>query len=563
MLAIYCRVSSDSQEQAGTIEYQISAGRAWAESKTFTDYRLYRDDGISASDDLSKQHGILQLLEDIKKGAVDSLWIMALDRLSRNVSTYAVVLNELKRHHVKLYIKNDELDLLNPTDAFLTNILASVAEFEKEMIKVRTALGRRKVKDAGLYNKSSLYGYKKVGRDEATGRIIIAPDHEELNKMKMIFEKMLEGKTLHYIAKKILKLDNSGSWVTRVRMPEYAGYTRNGNGELIPSPLYKPIITLKDWKKVQDLYEASASKVKTNMRKANHLGSGLLECFYCGRKFYITYTTKPSGKVYPYYRQNRLMLTHCAHPSNQISKAKLDEIIDFAYLFHFSNRTVFQTEINAARDRLLEQDSEADTSIKQTEIEIAKESKKETRILKAILDGMDSKMFKDEARRIKEALESLREKLSKLKEEKRSKFDDFEGTSKAAILKNIEEYRGFDEHDKREQFRKVLKKAIIKDEVIVFSMRNNKHYIFSREGLYIKEQVLMTELPLKEHRLVPDGNKIRMLVETKLGKGRSPAVVNLDFAPTPYSDLMANDCILLDKLIDENDPFPLTIWDFR
>src|SRR4051794_1335662 len=93
-VALYARVSSTQQADAGTIESQLSALRARiaADSFVLPREREFVDDGYSGSSFL--RPGLERLRDTLHTGDIDRLYVLAPDRLARKYAYQVVLLEE-------------------------------------------------------------------------------------------------------------------------------------------------------------------------------------------------------------------------------------------------------------------------------------------------------------------------------------------------------------------------------------------------------------------------------------------------------------------------------------
>ena len=89
------------------------------------------------------------LLKTIRKG--DTVVVSKLDRLARSMSDFWKIYDEIKETGASLKILNMGLDTNSSQGRLMLGILASVAEFERELIKERQADGIAKAKASGKH----------------------------------------------------------------------------------------------------------------------------------------------------------------------------------------------------------------------------------------------------------------------------------------------------------------------------------------------------------------------------------------------------------------------------
>lgn len=130
----YARVSTKDQN----LDMQIDALEQYGCQKIFSEHAK----GAKAD-----RPQWLELLNQIKSG--DSLIIWKLDRMGRSLSHLISIVNELIKKNVSIISLNDPIDTSSIQGKFMFNIFASLAEFEKDLIRERTMAGLRSARIRG------------------------------------------------------------------------------------------------------------------------------------------------------------------------------------------------------------------------------------------------------------------------------------------------------------------------------------------------------------------------------------------------------------------------------
>lgn len=123
----YTRVSTVAQ----TLDQQNEALAAAGVVKVFSDVMS------GARDD---RPGLTSLLEYVRNG--DTVVVWKLDRLGRNMLHILQTVQELSSLGVTLVSVTDGIDSSTPAGRMMIGVLGSLAEYERELIKERTALKR-------------------------------------------------------------------------------------------------------------------------------------------------------------------------------------------------------------------------------------------------------------------------------------------------------------------------------------------------------------------------------------------------------------------------------------
>src|SRR4051812_17470024 len=83
--ALYLRVSTDEQQERGTISLQREALHRFASGR-YDVVKSYEDDGVSGAYPLQERPAGRNLLADARAGRFDTILIYKLDRLGRSLS---------------------------------------------------------------------------------------------------------------------------------------------------------------------------------------------------------------------------------------------------------------------------------------------------------------------------------------------------------------------------------------------------------------------------------------------------------------------------------------------
>lgn len=144
-VAIYARVSTDTQshdsQEAELREYCMRRG--WNAPTWFRD---------TASGAKQGRDGLNQLMALVRRGKVDVVLAFKLDRLARSLSHLAQIIAELQANNVALVCPSQGIDtsFSNPAAQLQLNILAAVAQFERELITERVRAGVKAAKERGV-----------------------------------------------------------------------------------------------------------------------------------------------------------------------------------------------------------------------------------------------------------------------------------------------------------------------------------------------------------------------------------------------------------------------------
>ena len=130
----YARVSTRDQN----LDMQLAALTEAGCDKIYTEK-------VSGVGDRTELKAVLEYLRD-----GDSLVIYKLDRLGRNMKDLLAIIEQLQQQNVSLVSLRDNIDTSSTTGKLIMHIFASLAEFERDLIRERSAEGRREAKKKGV-----------------------------------------------------------------------------------------------------------------------------------------------------------------------------------------------------------------------------------------------------------------------------------------------------------------------------------------------------------------------------------------------------------------------------
>ena len=136
--------------------------------------RIYTDHGYTGRN--RTRPGLGQALAAVRVG--DTLVVPKLDRLARSVPDARAIGDDLARRGIKLQIGGSVYDPTDPMGKMFFNILATFAEFESDLIRMRTregmAIARAKGRLKGRKPKLSPLQQKELKRMHESGEYTIS-----------------------------------------------------------------------------------------------------------------------------------------------------------------------------------------------------------------------------------------------------------------------------------------------------------------------------------------------------------------------------------------------------
>ncbi len=154
----YIRVSTDQQAESGAgMAAQRSAIRRHCDQHGWELAAIFEDNGASAKT-LKGRPGLTEALRMLADGGASALVVAKLDRLARSVHDFAGLVRRAEREGWGIVALDLGVDMTTPTGGLLANVTASVAEWERRIISLRTseALAQRKAAGVRLGRPRSL-----------------------------------------------------------------------------------------------------------------------------------------------------------------------------------------------------------------------------------------------------------------------------------------------------------------------------------------------------------------------------------------------------------------------
>jgi site-specific DNA recombinase len=256
LLGLYIRVSTEQQSEKYSLDAQKEHGIAFASMKGY-ESKLYSE---SLSGGEFMRPAFQSMLDDIKDGLIDVVWVKELSRLSRDISDFQTIKKIFITHKVMLYVDGSQMDLNNIDQSFFYNLSSVISAYEKERIRERTNRGRRASIDKGEYKYPHIVGYKRLYDQQGHSYIII--DEEKSRYITEVYDLYLVLKSVTKVAKQIGKAKSSV--IKILRNPIYTGRHFNTSQELIRFVEYEQIIDLEKWTQVKavldDRYKKNSCK---------------------------------------------------------------------------------------------------------------------------------------------------------------------------------------------------------------------------------------------------------------------------------------------------------------
>jgi site-specific DNA recombinase len=347
-VAIYARVSSEQQAQAGTIESQLAALRqkVTQDGSQLSDELTFVDEGYSGSTLI--RPALEQLRDVVALHGLERLYIHSPDRLARKYAYQVLLIDEFERAGVEIIFLNRALGQ-SPEDDLLLQVQGMVAEYERAKILERSRRGKRHAAQNGQVSvlSGAPYGYRYINKQDGGGQaryeilldearvvrqIFTWVGHERVSiqevcrRLQQASERTRSGKTTW---------DRTTVWGI-LKNPAYKGEAAFGKTKVgpmqpklrpqrgdpaqprrpvstrevakdqwltIPVP---PLVSEALFETVQTQLEENRQRSRQHKRGARYLLQGLLVCAQCQYAYYGKAVSNKAAKGkkrdYAYYR---------------------------------------------------------------------------------------------------------------------------------------------------------------------------------------------------------------------------------------------------------------------
>lgn len=393
-VAAYCRVSTDSDEQATSYEAQVEHYTEFIQKNPEWEFAgIYADDGISGTNTKNRDE-FNRMIEDCEAGTIDMIITKSISRFARNTLDCLKYIRQLKDKNIPVFFEKEAINTMDAKGEVLITIMASLAQQESQSLSQNVKLGLQFRYQNGQVqvNHNHFLGYTK----DDEGNLIIDPEQAEV--VKRIYREYLEGYSMDKIAKGleadgILTGAGKTKWWTStinkiLRNEKYIGdallqktyttdflnKTRVKNNGIVPQYYvegnHEAIIPKDIFLRVQEeLVRRRVVKTSANGKKrsysCNHCFAQIVICGECGEMFRRIHWNNRGCKSIVWRCLSRL------EPTGEECHART------------VNETVLENVVVQAINRLLGDKSTYQAQLQQNIAKVIREAQKST------ADGID------------------------------------------------------------------------------------------------------------------------------------------------------------------------------
>ncbi len=317
--AIYTRKSTEEglEQSFNSLDNQREACEAFIRSQQCEGWVLlppfYDDGGFSGGN--MERPALKRILEDVEAGKVDIVVVHRIDRLTRSLLDFGIIVQTLESAGASFVSVTQQFNTTTSMGRLTLNILLSFAQFERELTteRIREKVAAHKKRGKWCGGRPSL-GYTI---DYAAKHLVVHPEEAEL--VRRIFRRYVEMPTPVALAKELNaaghttkshttregKVVGGHPWTNTgiyqiLNNCAYIGQVRH-KGNTYPGE-HASIVSQKLWDEVHaHLGQNTRPPDKPRRSGEDDLLKGLLRCGHCQRAMKPSRTHGKGGMRYRYY----------------------------------------------------------------------------------------------------------------------------------------------------------------------------------------------------------------------------------------------------------------------
>ena len=324
-VAVYCRVSTDKEDQSNSFESQQRYFYEYIQRQPDWElYQIYADEGITGTN-TKKRTAFHRMIHDAKLHRFDLILTKEVSRFSRNILDTISYTRDLRHLGIGVQFMNDGINTLEPDAELRLSIMGSIAQEESRKTSSRVKWGQTRRMEQGV-----VFGRSMLGYDIKNGKMTVNPQGAYI--VRLIFHKYVsEHKGTTVIARELREagcktLTGSTNWRNTVilkilRNEKYCGdlkqkktitldylthqkrYNRGEEPFIFLKDHHTPIIDRKLWEAAQrEIARRDIDGTYGSGHGNRYPLSGKIECGECGQHFVSRSRKQKDGHRYRVWR---------------------------------------------------------------------------------------------------------------------------------------------------------------------------------------------------------------------------------------------------------------------
>lgn len=414
-VGIWIRVSSEEQAQGDSPSHHRARAEMYCASRGWKVIEVYDLAGVSGKSVIENPEA-KRMMADVRRGHIQALVFSKLARLTRNAKELMEFSEFFQQNHADLVSLSESIDTSSPAGRLFYNLVASMAQWEREEItdRIKSSVMVRAKLGKPLSGKSP-FGYRwkdkklVVDQDEAPVRRLIYELFDEHQRIKTVARILNErgyrtrlGKQWSDMAVRFQLKDPTAKGIHR------RNYTRNqGQGKtwaLKPESEHvfnevEAIIPAELWERCNNILDGRYMKRERPAKKPAHLFSGFVICSTCKKPMYVP-TRSPKYT--------------CQKCRNKIPCAVLEDL----FLEEVKDYLIDPANVRSYLAKAGEALAERQELLGQRQKEAAKIKADTDRMLRLYLDGsVTSEQFKQFNQPLVEQTTQVEDEITRLQSE--------------------------------------------------------------------------------------------------------------------------------------------------
>ena len=460
-------------------------------------HNVYEDGGLSGKD--IDRPALQEMLEDVRDGAINTVIVTKIDRISRSVVDFSHLWKIFESHDVQFISLAENFDTSNAIGRAMLKLTLIFAELERETIAERVRGKARWRAEQGLWNGNVVLGYD-IDPDRK-GHLLV--NQEEAEVVRYLFKTYIKKRSVKetarimnesgfrsksYVSKKGNHKGGSrflGSTVMKIlKNPVYAGKMLF-KGELFKGR-QEAIISPEEWMAVQNRFKSERKDRPARKRKKYPFFlAGIIKCGRCGNHMTPTFSYSKHKKRYFYYQctkknhngrgsKEQGCCGNMSVPAEEMDNLVFREIRRLTLDREFLNEIVVEANKNAGceteklreeRRRLIEHRKQAELRKKRFSEMVGQGT------FASACEELREEMvenFKKASVEIKELEESISHLEFRINDEESRIFN--AGVIQESVLKFCELFENAAEQEKKDLIRLILHQVTFTPEEVTYSI---------------------------------------------------------------------------------------------
>ena len=422
LAGLYLRVSTEDQAREGfSLSEQKERLEFYCKYNGYKIVETYIDAGISAKGGNHRPE-FERMLEDGKEGKINMIICLKLDRITRSINDWEMLMKYSETYDVNLAFVNDDINTTTSNGRMVSRIMMSVSQNEIERTSERTIIGLAgAIKQGHIPHKAPL-GYKHENK-----KLVVDPLTKDV--VIRIFNLYFEGMSYQKISTLFNKEQVLGktNWRDSTIMAILTNEIYKGDfvhGKRTKNPTYysdvvEPLVSKELWEECQVQKKKNS---KSYMRTLTYLFLQKIKCPNCDRILGGKATTKPNGNTYYYYYCKDCKVIFKEKIVEEHFKTFVDELTEYDSIVNQFFVPMIIKNFDEPKEQI--------------EKEINKQKDKLTRIKKAYINGaFDIDEYNEEKKIVEKNLSKLETDL-----ENANSNDELKFTPQDILLKRDIDY---------------------------------------------------------------------------------------------------------------------------